>query len=456
MYSLLDSECSRFIFIQFLDDKERIKLSEVDKYTKKSIEEYIPGGNEFRTITKPKSLVSFFSYEKQCYRSLKPSQITFSGLYFYLSMCKHENHLLYLWMKHKIQISNNFKQIIRKVKPNTLEYILLVGIIQDFSDYQVENIIRERMIGNIDDTFVSTSFSDNQWEMVKKYLDLNKSIEKLILTSPFENDTIISYFLDNKRPLKSLDVSGDVCFLTFQSVISCIPGLKELKIRDMDSVNYHGIIQEVVENNTIESLTIENTMMSSDICYLLKNNKLKELHVIDTFPAFPIDLISSIGSSKLEKLSIKTSIKHRINKSSVDLISSIPLFNTNLTEFDFNGVDMSNVDKNTLSGVIHMKNLKKIGLSYTNLSSEAIESICHAIVDSNIKHIELEGIEIGVNSRLLFDSIRLNVHLTHVNLNNSVIIANSYEALRECRSYRRTTRVTTNGCFVDPLIQRLF
>jgi len=308
------------------------------------------------------------------------------------------------------------------------------------------------MMGNQDDTIIYNGF---KWSTVQKYLEYNTSINKLILKNPIENDIIIDYFLDNNKPLISLDICGDICMGTFNSVISCINGLKELKIRDMDEINCNGLISEII-NSKIDSLTLENTRINLGVCHLLLSKKLRELHLIDTFPTYPTNLMSSIGSSNIEKLTIKTSIKHRIPKSIVHLISCIPLFNDNLSDFDFSGVDMSTLNENTIPCILKMKNLKRMCLSNTDLSMKSIESICHGIIDSNLIILELEGIEIGTYSKVLFNSIRLNRSLIQVNLNNSILMANSYEFLAECRLQRSGTKIQTKGCFLDPLIQRLF
>ena len=449
---LIENDCARLSFVNFLNDNERICLTGISKNIRQYTTEYVPNEIKFRTMSKPETMNILFERERQCYIVCKPDTVTFSGLYFYFSMYIHAGHGLSKWMKSKLKLPLAFERI----KPNVLESILLTGIIQDIPRNKVDMLLKARMSSNVDDTFISSGFTVNQWVNVEKYLKFNSSIVKLIIDRPFENDTIINYFLDNNRPILSLDVSGDLCIDTLDSVMSCIHGLKELKIRNIDEINYSQIIHMVLTSE-IEYLTIENTTLSSDITYLLKNNTLKELHLIDTFPIYPLDLISNMGSSgKLEKLSIKTSIRHRIKPQMVNLISCIPLFNSTLSEFDFSGIDMSNLNEYTISGIFKMKNLKKICLSYTYLNIDIVESICDNIVDTSIKSIDLEGIIIGNHSRLLFDSIRLNMSLVHVNLDKTILMANSYEFIQKCRRERPHTKITVRGCFSDPLIQKLF
>ena len=181
-------------------------------------------------------------------------------------------------------------------------------------------------------------------------------------------------------------------------------------------------------------------------------NRLKDLNLIDMFPVsrkIQINLISAIGISGLEKISITCKKRTMIaRRYIVNLISSIPLFNKNIKDVDFSGLDLS--DNFIISGIFDMKNIRRICLNDTNLNLQTVDNICYQLINSNVENMELCGIVIAEHSEFLFNSIRLS-YLKNVNIDRSVIMSKSFNVFKECKGV-----ISANNCFSDPLIQKLF
>ena len=457
---IFQTDCSRFAISQFLSTDERVYTSQVSKSILRNIKEYVPNNEEYKNLNEP-FLKTLYKYKNQCYHVAKPNINSFSSMYFYFSMFKHSDISLYKWMKFHLKLPFQFEKMIDDIKPNVLDSVILSYNYED-----IEEIIKDRMLGNKDTTFIYSGFRNQEWNKIKKYLQMNKSIVKLILSRPLgiisDNERVIKYFIESRRPILSLDISGNLCMDSLESIISCIlsGNLKIFKLRnmiisgdDMSEIMYR-IIQSKINSITLDNVSVNDNYVFSSIIHLIRSNKLIELNLIDTFPisnrALEFDLISAIGLSKsLKKIKIGLNTKNKITSlPMLNLISSIPIFNTNLVNFDLSGIDLS--ENYTIDGIFRMNNLRMVCLSYTGLNQNTLEKICEEIINSSVTDLKMEGIVIAKLSSFLFYSIRFS-SLKYLNLNNSVLDARSFVSLNECKGIK-----ISSNCFSDPLIQKLF
>ena len=460
MDSILQADCSRFSLAQFLTTDERVYTSNVSKSILHNIKECIPDHKEYKNLNEP-FLKSLYEYKNQCYHVPKPSVISFSSMYFYFSMFKHSDISLYRWMKFHLKLPFQFEKMIDDISPNILDSVIL-----SYNYENVEEIIKDRMMGNRDTTFIYSGFRNREWEKIKNYLQLNTSIVNLILSRPLgiisENERVINYFIETERPIISLDISGHLCMNSLESIVSCIGSgnLRVFKLRnmtisgdDMSEIMYR-IIQSKINSITLENVLFEDNYVFSSIIHLLQTNKLIELNLIDTFPksnrSLEFDLISAIGLSRnLKNVKIGLKTKSKITSlPMLNMISTIPNFNANLVNFDLSGINLS--ENYTIDGIFRMDNLRMVCLSYTGLNQKTLEKICEEIINSKVTDLEMKGIIIAKLSSLLFYSIKFS-SLKYLNLDNSILDARSFVTLNECSHIKISSK-----CFSDPLIQKLF
>ena len=82
-------------------------------------------------------------------------------------------------MKFHLKLPFQFEKMIDDIKPNILDSVIL-----SYNYENVEGIIKDRMLGNRDTTFIYSGFRNREWEKIKNYLQLNTSIVNLILSRP--------------------------------------------------------------------------------------------------------------------------------------------------------------------------------------------------------------------------------------------------------------------------------
>jgi len=440
---IFQEDCSRFTISQFLSTDERVYTSQVSKSILRNIKEYLPNNEKYKNLNEP-FLKTLYEYKNQCYHVPKPNINCFSSMYFYFSMFKHSDISLYKWMKFNLKLPFQFQKMIDDIKPNVLDSVIL-----SYNYENIEEIIKDRMLGNKDTTFTYSGFRNQEWNKIKNYLQMNKSIVKLILSRPLgiisDNERVIRYFIESGRPILSLDISGHLCMDSLESIISCIlsGNLKIFKL-NMSEIMYR-IIQSKINSITLDNVSVDDNYVFSSIIHLLRSNKLIELNLIDTFPIsnrpLEFDLISAIGLSKsLKEIKIGLKTKSKITSlPMLNLISSIPNFNTNLVNFDLSGIDLS--ENYTIDGIFRMDNLRMVCLSYTALNQNTLEKICEEIINSSVTDLKMG---------LLFYSIKFS-SLKYLNLNKSVLDARSFVSLNECKGIK-----ISSNCFSDPLIQKLF
>ena len=148
MDSILQADCSRFSLAQFLTTDERVYTSNVSKSILHNIKECIPDHKEYKNLNEP-FLKSLYEYKNQCYHVPKPSVISFSSMYFYFSMFKHSDISLYRWMKFHLKLPFQFEKMIDDISPNILDSVIL-----SYNYENVEEIIKDRMMGNRDTTLI--------------------------------------------------------------------------------------------------------------------------------------------------------------------------------------------------------------------------------------------------------------------------------------------------------------